>query len=215
MFTRWLFRKIIMFKINADGFENWQKLVMTYPDRAKKAMSLAINQTAKREAIKSIRDSMMEQVNLKKMYLIKHTTVQATATPRRMSAKISARDTPTMLSRFALNRNIPKSKAGRARMRREGVKVRVKPTKVRVMKGAFLHALKGDTRNTAVMVRTKNGRPPAGVTHGGGRYVRSMNAWILYAPSIDQLMWDTSYQQIPKIQRAVEREFLRQFARLK
>ena len=39
-----------------------------------------------------------------------------------------------------------------------------------------------------------------------------MNAWILYAPSIDQLMCGVVGQNELKIQRALEREFLRQFA---
>ena len=195
-----------MITINPSGLDNWIEMLDTFQDRAREAMAIAINQTAKREAAKSIRDDMLKQVNLKKNYLIKHTPVHAFATKKRMEATITARDTPTMLARYATNRTrIPK--------RQKGVKVQVRRGSVKSMKSAFLVDFsRGARTNVAVMVRTKNGKAPHGVTHDGARYVKSMDAWILYAPSIDQLMWGVAGQNEEKISRALEREFLRQFA---
>lgn len=195
-----------MISINPDGLDNWIEMLNTFNDRAREAMAVAINQTAKREAAKSIRDDMMKQVNLQKSYLIQHTPVHAYANKNKLKATITARDTPTMLARFAFNRTrIPK--------RQNGVKVSVKRGVSKHMKSAFLVDFSGKARtNVAVVVRTKNGQQPHGVTHDGARYVKSMNAWILYAPSIDQLMWGVAGQNELKIQRALEREFLRQFA---
>lgn len=194
-----------MITIDPDGLDNWIEMLTAFPDRAKESMAIAINQTAKREAAKSIRDDMMEQINFKKQYLIKHTPVNATANKNRLRATITARDTPTMLARFALNRRIAK--------KQNGVKVMVRRGSTKHMKSAFLVDFSGGAKtNLAVMIRTKNGMPPHGVTHDGARYVKSMNAWILYAPSIDQLMWGVAGQNEDKIVRALEREFLRQFA---
>ena len=195
-----------MITINPNGLDNWIEMLDTFPDRAREAMAVAINQTAKREAAKSIRDDMLKQVNLKKGYLIKHTPVHAFATKNKLKATITARDTPTMLARYAMNRTrIPK--------RQKGVKVQVRRGSIKNMKSAFLVDFSGKAKtNVALMVRTKNGQPPHGVTHDGARYVKSMNAWILYAPSIDQLMWSVAGQNEAKITRALEREFLRQFA---
>lgn len=196
-----------MIHIEPKGLDNFERMVLSFPDRAKEAMALAINQTTRRTAAKLIRDDMMRQVALKKRYLIANTPVRAYANKHNLRASIKGRDTPTMLARFAVNRRIPK--------RQNGVKVMVKPNRVRVMRKAWLHDFSRDKSGTnlAVMVRTKNGQEPHGVLHGGGRYVRSMNAWILYAPSIDQLMWGTVGQNQDKIAKALEREFLRQFHR--
>ena len=68
-----------------------------------------------------------------------------------------------------------------------------------------------------VMVRTAGGasEPPNGITNGGGRYIKSMRAWLLYAPSIDQVMFDTAERNRKQIQTYLVAEFLRQFNRLK
>ena len=195
-----------MITINTDGLDNWESMLDTFQDRAKEAMAIAINQTAKREAARAIRDDMLKQVNLQKGYLIKHTPVRAFATKSKLKATITARDTPTMLSRYAMNRT-------RISKRQNGVKVQVRRGNVKHMKSAFLVDFsRGAKTNVALMVRTKNRQPPSGVTDGGARYVKSMDAWILYAPSIDQLMWGVAGQNEAKITRALEREFLRQFA---
>ena len=57
-----------MISINPDGLDNWIEMLNTFNDRAREAMAVAINQTAKRDAAKSIRDDMMKQVNLQRSW---------------------------------------------------------------------------------------------------------------------------------------------------
>lgn len=196
-----------MLTFDIEGLANWERQLTLFPERARQAMAIAINQTAKRDAAVSIRKEMMQQVAFKRNYLVRHTPVRANASSRKLSAKITARDRPTMLARFATDRRIPK--------RQTGVRVKVKPSRSVFMKKAWLHDFGDNGSNLAVMVRTKNGQPPKGVLHGGARYVSGMDAWILYAPSIDQLMGDVVEDKRELISKSVEREFLRQFNRLK
>lgn len=205
-----------MITIKLDGMVAFEQMVNTFTDRAEKAAILAINQTAKREALSRVRRDMRQQVNFKTSYLNsrEHTGVAYMARKGSLKAAIYARDQPTMLNRFRPNPNsVPvRTKKGK----NKGVTVRVKPNSTKVMKGAFVHQFKG-SKNIGVMVRTKGGvsDPPKGINAGGGRYIASMRAWLLYAPSIDQVMWDTAARNRDKIATYLKAEFLRQFARLK
>lgn len=118
-----------------------------------------------------------------------------------------------MLNRFRPNPNsLPKRQK---RGSNTGVRVKVKPNSSKVMRHAFVHQF-NKNKAIGVLVRTKGGisEPPMGVTNGGGRYISSMRAWLLYAPSIDQVMWDTAEQNRARIEKYLVSEFLRQFNRL-
>lgn len=185
-----------------------------FPQRTKEAARLAINQTAQREALSRVRKDMRQQINWKASYLNspERTGIARFASNNRLSATLYARDQPTMLNRFRSNPNsVPeKAKAGKG----TGVRVKVKPNSTKVLKKAFVH--KFGNNNIGVLIRTKGGasEPPKGVTHGGARYISSMRAWLLYAPSVDQVMWDTAYRNEAKIALYLKTEFLRQFKRL-
>ena len=205
-----------MITIKLDGMVAFEQMVNTFTDRAEKAAILAINQTAKREALSRVRRDMRQQVNFKASYLNsrEHTGVAYMARKGSLKAAIYARDQPTMLNRFRPNPNSVPARTKKGK--NKGVMVRVKPNSTKVMKGAFVHQFKG-SKNIGVMVRTKGGvsDPPKGISAGGGRYIASMRAWLLYAPSIDQIMWDTAARNRDKIATYLKAEFLRQFARLK
>lgn len=205
-----------MITIKLDGMVAFEQMVNTFTDRTEKAAILAINQTAKREALSRVRRDMRQQVNFKASYLNskEHTGVAYMARKGSLQAAIYARDQPTMLNRFRPNPNSAPTQTKRGK--NKGVTVRVKPNSTKVMKGAFVHQFKG-SKNIGVLVRTKGGvnDPPKGINAGGGRYIASMRAWLLYAPSIDQVMWDTVARNRDKIATYLKAEFLRQFARLK
>lgn len=202
-----------MIEIDLGSLVDLDKMLKAFPERTRQAAAMAINQTAKREALTNVRRDMMRQVNWKTRYLQERTGIAKVANKNSLKASIYARDQPTMLNRFRPNPNsVPKRvKAGT----NTGVRVRVKPTSAKVMKNAFVHQF-AKSGNIAVMVRTKGGihEPPRGVTAGGARFVSAMRAWILYAPSIDQVMWGTAEQNRQRIEKYLEAEFLRQFNRL-
>lgn len=202
-----------MIEIDLNSLVDLDKMLKAFPTRTRQAASMAINQTAKREALTNVRRDMMQQVNWKARYLQERTGLAQMASVNNLKATIYARDTPTMLNRFRPDPNsVPKrAKKGQG----TGVKVRVKPSSTKVMKRAFVHQF-GGSGNIAVMVRTKGGisEPPKGVTSGGAKFVSSMRAWILYAPSIDQVMWGTAEQNRERIEKYLVAEFLRQFNRL-
>lgn len=205
-----------MIRIDLNGLVDFEKRLAVFPEKTEQAAILAINQTVKREALSRVRRDMRQQVNFKSSYLNdpKHTGIRYLARKGRLQAAIYARDTPTMLNRFRPNpESIPKqTKKGH----NKGVTVRVKPNSKKVVKGAFVHQFK-KSGNIGVLIRTKGGvnDPPKGINAGGGRYIASMRAWLLYAPSIDQVMWDTAARNRDKIATYLKAEFLRQFARLK
>lgn len=200
-----------MITIDLENLVPLEKMFKTFPERTAEAARLAINQTAKREALSRVRQDMRKQINWKASYLNSpdKTGVAKYATKGSLVASIYARDQPTMLNRFRPNPNTVLSKTT------SGVRVKVKPTATKVMKHAFVHKF-GKSGNIGVLTRTKGGgsTPPSGITHGGGRYIKSMRAWLLYAPSVDQVMWDTAKRNQARIAKYLEVEFLRQFNRL-
>nr|DAI43010.1 MAG TPA: minor tail protein Z [Caudoviricetes sp.] len=202
-----------MIEINLDGLVALEAMLKAYPARTRQAASLAINQTAKREALINIRRDMIRQINWKMSYLQDKTGVKRLAYPNRLSATLFGRDQPTMLNRFRANPDsLPKRQK---RGKNTGVRVKVKPHSPKVMRGAFVYQFKKN-KAIGILMRTKGGisEPPMGVTNGGGRYISSMRAWLLYAPSIDQVMWDTAEQNRARIEKYLVSEFLRQFNRL-
>lgn len=205
-----------MITVNLDGLVDFERMVKAFPETTRKAAALAINQTADREALSRVQRDMMKQVNFKLSYLRSRdkTGVGKRATPYTLEATVYARDRPTMLNRFRPNPNLLPKRAKKGRG--TGVKVRVKPSSTKTMKGAFVQKLGTDGKNIGVFVRTAGGaaEPPSGVSHGGGRYIKAYRAWLLYAPSIDQVMHDTAARNADKIQSYLHREFLRQFNRL-
>lgn len=200
-----------MITIDLENLVSLERMFKTFPERTANAARLAINQTAKREALSRIRQDMRKQINWKASYLNNpdKTGVAKYATRGSLVAAIYARDQPTMLNRFRSNPNAMPSKTT------SGVKVKVKPASTKVMKHAFVHQFR-KSGNIGILTRTKGGgaMPPSGITHGGGRYIQSMRAWLLYAPSVDQVMWDTAKQNQARIAKYLEVEFLRQFNRL-
>ena len=119
-----------MITIDLENLVSLEKMFKTFPERTAEAARLAINQTAKREALSRVRQDMRKQINWKASYLNDpdKTGVAKYATKGSLVAAIYARDQPTMLNRFRPNPNTMPSKTT------SGVKVKVKPTSTKVMK---------------------------------------------------------------------------------
>jgi hypothetical protein len=136
---------------------------------------------------------IMEQVAFPATYLNPsqgRLKVTARAKPGALEATVTGRGRPTSLARFAAS-STPKpgarTKSGNRRGTGGGVSVTVKPGNKTKIARAFLVNLPGavDSKNLGLAVRTDGGPPP-------GAYKPkqlSENVWLLYGPSVDQVLW--------------------------
>ena len=65
--------------------------------------------------------------------------------------------------------------------------------------------------NIGLAVRLKDGELPIN-THS--EVMLADNVWLLYGPSVDQVLSGVADDVAPGIQRSLSKQFLRQFARL-
>jgi hypothetical protein len=185
------------------------------PALATEAAYFAINDTARDEEV-AIRREMESQVNFPSGYLRKDSRfgIRSKATLRSLQAVISGRDRPTSLARFAEGATFENS-------RRRPLTVRVKPGKSTTFTrsdgkpSAFLVKLRNG--NTGLAIRLPSGeRPsdaykPVPLTQKNGE---ETGVWLLYGPSVDQVLNGVIGDRSPKIADAVARNFFRQFDRL-
>lgn len=153
----------------------------------------AINKAIDRARTSSARD-IRESLNFPARYLNTRLTVSQRASGTSLQAKISGRDRPTSLARFATNR----TPGGRS-----GVRVQV-GLATKLMKRAFLMKLNGG--NLGLAIRLKEGESITGkkklVKVGKGLY-------LLYGPSVDQAFATVIPDQEQDTADFLEREFLR------
>lgn len=154
------------------------------PDQVAEAARRAVNKAADRARAWSA-EEVRKQVMFPARYVSKsegRLAVTARASKSNLVARVSARQRPTSLARFAMNR---------PRKGQKGVRVQVKPGYARYMRGAFFIKLRqgGDHTDTAfnlgLAVRTKNGVRP----NKAWKPVQMRNGlWLLYGPSVSQAL---------------------------
>lgn len=191
------------------------RFVGTLDPAVEVAMIRALNKTADRTrttADKRIRS----QVNFPASYLRpseKRLWVATKAGRGSLEAIVRGRGRPTSLARFAA-KNTPKP--GPTRPKNGEISVEVKPGIKHKIPRAFLINLKGspESANLGLAVRTNGGRPqgayaPKELTRLG------KNLWLLYGPSIDQVLYSARnaggvVEEIaPETLSFLNREFLR------
>jgi hypothetical protein len=185
------------------------------PPRMIQAAQRAVNDAA-RSGRTMLDREIRDQVAFPAGYLApsqKRLVVEEFATKSNLQATISARARPTSLARFTKDN----PSVGGAR-RKAGVRVEVAPGSVKRLDGAFLIRLRAGTaaletkNNLGLAVRTKNGRPPPGYKPAR----LSENLWLLYGPSVAQVMFSERNQGgaatdvSPDIAQRLEDEFWRQ-----
>lgn len=195
-------------KILANGLAEFARFAESLPELAVEAAYLAVSDTS-RDAVPLLKREMSKQINFPKSYLTNDRIgVRRKATRVSLEAVISGRDRPTSLARFAEGATVQNS-------RKRPIYVRVKAGKQTRLNRAFLVSLKNG--NVGLAIRLPKGQAPSSaykpvaLTRGGGR---ETGAWLLYGPSVDQVLRGVSDDVQPDILSMLDRNFFRQFTRL-
>lgn len=201
-------------KVEAVGLDEFEAFFKSVPDRAATAASRALNDVAGGSGLAVLRRDITEEVNFPTGYVNNdRLKFSSRATPTRLEARISARQRPTSLARFSL--------PGTAVGGRKGVQVQVHRGRMKVLKRAFLIKLRAggqlddENYNLGLAVRLKPGERLTN-SQGAVRLTRGSaggadNVWLLYGPSVDQVLHDVAVRDTPTILRSVSLEFLRQW----
>ncbi len=198
--------------IEVRGIADLDRYLGLAPKAAVESARIALNQTASRKGLVTLREAMEEQVNFPNGYLTdpKRFGVSKRATNADLEARIRARARPTSLARFATGGSI----IG-ARTAGSTVSVRVNPGRNKRLQGAFLIRLRAgqgpvtdEAFNLGLAVRLKKGETIHNKTRmvpfGGGLY-------LLYGPSVDQVFQTVAGEKSVEILDLITEEFLRQF----
>lgn len=193
----------------ANALRDVQRYFEALPDVTLEAAFLAINDTA-RDSVVTLRRAMTSQVNFPRGYLnTDKLGIKRKANRINLEAVIAGRDRPTSLARFA-----PGATPENSRRR---------PIRVKVSKGGSGVVFNSDRRKaSAFLLRLKNGNiglairlKPGERLQNSDKAVRLQdNVYLLYGPSVDQVMQGVSEDLAPEIQETVASKFFRQFARL-
>lgn len=195
-------------KILANGLAEFARFTESLPELAVEAAYLAVSDTS-RDAVPLLKREMRKQINFPSSYLTSDRIgVRRKPTRVTLEAVISGRDRPTSLARFAEGATVANS-------RKRPIFVRVKAGKQTRLNRAFLVTLKNG--NVGLAIRLPKGQSPSNaykpvaLTRGGGR---ETGAWLLYGPSVDQVLRGVSDDVQPDILGMLDRNFFRQFTRL-
>lgn len=192
-------------------FANFYKL---FPQRAGKAMSLSINDTARRVLVQQGKQQLTEEVAFPSGYLNNDRLgVTEFAKPTALRAVVKGRDRPTSLARFAGATGVPRPGRG------GWVPVQslmVRPGRRRQTNRTFLVSLRrGDiaTGNVGLAIRLRPGETLQGVDRFSPIQLFP-NVYLLYGPSVDQAFQGVVADLTPKVIDNWTEEFYRQFERL-
>lgn len=199
--------------IDASVLDQIDSYFKTFPDTAKVAIRIAINDTVKRKGMAVIRNNMMDQINFKKDYLTgDRLGIQKLATNDNPEAIIRARDRATSLARFA--------SGSVASTQRGGVSVRVKKGRTTYIKRGWLVRLRAgaslsdDHYNLGLAIRLGPGEKLTNKKTTHKSWLVKGSVALLYGPSVAQVFDDVRTEVTQPIASLVEAEFLRQLARL-
>ena len=194
----------------AVGLGDFAKYVDELPDLMVEAARMAVNDTS-RDTVPMIKRRMRKEVNFPSGYLNKERlSVRRKATRVRLEAVIAGRDRPTSLARFA-----PGAKPHVRGSVKRPIFVKVKAGDARKMDRAFIVELRNG--NLGLAIRLPKGETPreaykpVALTRGGGR---PTGAWLLYGPSVDQVMKGVADETQDDVLDMLNRNFARHLSRL-
>jgi hypothetical protein len=195
--------------VEAVGLKEAKLYFDSLPDVARRAASLAINQTSERKAIPLARQAMATQVAFPVGYLNPpRFELRSRDSPSNLVASLAGRFTPTSLARFAVGDRRVGLRSG------TGLTVIVHPGRPQTLPRAFLLNLRGGNLGLAIRLRvgeTIRNRRINGKTFSTGAL---KGVTLLYGPSVDQVFRTVAGDITPEVLANLETEFLRQFVRL-
>lgn len=202
-------------RIKGEALLDIARYLDAAPVKARSAARLAINDTIRTTGIRAIRAEMARTVNFPRGYLDDPNRLSVTqfATETQLEARITGRHSPTSLARFAI---------GGTPGARGGVQLAVKPGGGRLAQRAFLIRLRRGTEfddttfNLGLAVRLRPGETLANKRVQARQLGTGANSsiYLLYGPSIDQVMRQAAATVAPSLADEAMGEFYRQFARL-
>lgn len=202
------------FAIDLGGVKDLKKYVQASPDRARKASKAAVNGAVRFGYAESSR-AIRKQVNLPQDYIGSaaqgnRLKIVQFATDSNLSAKISARQRPVSLARYAADRSLAQ---------RGGVTVQVKPGSSRFIKSAFLIRLKAgksiseDNFNIGLAIRLKPGQTVFNKKNLQQYGKSDASLYLVYGPSVDQVFQTVRFDVSDTIADYLTAEWLRQYGR--
>lgn len=189
------------------GIPEFERYLNEQVKNIEKAAILAVNSVAK-STYAELKRKVMGNVNLKASYLDgrdstgrKRLEISQYARQGEIVAKLVGRDRATSLARFDAR------KVGRQ------ITVKVK-NRTRIIKSGLLLDFRG---NRLVGLRVKKGETIRNKKLQAKKVSSSKNTdlYILYGPSVQQVVNQVAPEIIPDIEKKLGREFLRQLRRLK
>lgn len=195
-------------KIEVGAIEGLTDFLDAAPDVARQAAALSMNDITGGKGLTRYKKSIKGQVAFPSGYLEEADKFGQTgfATPGHLETRISARQRPTSLARFASG-----AVGG------EGATVRVKPGRSVRLKRAFMVRLLAGTSelgNLGLAVRIKPGQTIRGKKDTSNMVRLAKNVFLLYGPSVDQVFRSVAETDTPAVLTDMGNEFFRQFARL-
>jgi hypothetical protein len=198
-------------KIEVRAIDGLNDFLEAAPDIAPRAAALAMNDITGGKGLTRYKKSIHSQVAFPGGYLEEAEKFGQTgyATPGHLETRISARQRPTSLARFATGA-----------VGREGATVHVKPGRSIRLKKAFMVRLRAgtvmdnDNFNLGLAVRVKPGQTIRGKRDTSRMVHLAKDVFLLYGPSVDQVFRSVAETDTPAVLDEMGLEFFRQFTRL-
>lgn len=202
-----------------------EALVNRFPDIKRRALSLAINDSA-RFAKRIASEQIRREIAFPPGYLEQNErlSVKTFASPDRLTAAIAGRGRATSLLRFAKGSPTVESTRGRNGRQKgtnaTGVDFMVVPGRTSRISGAFVVRLNAgksftqDNYNLGVAVKAENGGFPIYLNKYKVVQQAGKAFYVLYGPSVAQAFEIVAPKVAPEVASKMADEFMRQFARL-
>lgn len=193
----------------ATALKDTQRFFEQAPELAEEAAILAINDTVRRDGMALLETEMRKDIDFSRDYLNDRMGVTKLARHGSLEAVISGRDRPTSLARFARGQT-PENTRGR----RVVLKVKGQGGPVSLDRAFLLRLRNG---NVGLAIRLPKGREPDrsyGAVHVPSASRSKSDLWLLYGPSVDQVLRGVANDNADEIIDMVSTKFYRQFGRL-
>lgn len=208
-------------RFQVTGDESFVQYLRDFPQVARKAAKLSINDTVRRGR-RQLRRELQSQLNYPGGYLNQERLYENFASESNLVGSVVGRRRPTSLARFDA-KQLYQNNLTKKGKKRAGVTVRVKQRRARIPRGFLMNLKSGakDGGNVGLAIRVPDGQRPKRRFNAKPLYKdRNTNLYLLYGPSVNQAMTSERKGQSmvqklqPGLNSYLNTEFRRQFGRL-